>query len=331
MLNFLFYLIFKVGFSHHRIEAILHYEGAPEDQKPTTSQRDCQRVGCKVVNCPFKYYKRKENTECVTLDELKLANVNDHPPTFHPTKSKEHFLNFGFPDFEGNSPGAINGKKFKFSAVDPLIQASPSCTKSECGPSKTCYCQHELILPFNETIQIVMTNIGNGAGFSHPIHMHGHQFYVLKVGYPTQNQTTGQLTNMKYNPDILCDTPQCNQPSWKNPSWRDGNIPGLNLKDPPRKDTIIIPTGGYAVLRIRSNNPGWWFMHCHIEMHLLSGMAMVINEAPSHLPPHPVDLPKCENLVNVTWYRNITTPNKRKSYVSCIRSIYSNSSCLEFY
>ena len=34
---------------------------------------------------------------------------------------------------------------------------------------------------------------------------------------------------------------------WKDPTWENGNVPGLNLKDPPRKDTIIIPTGGYAV------------------------------------------------------------------------------------
>ena len=269
-------------------------------------QRNCREVGCKVVNCPFKYYRSDENTECITINDLKIANKSDLPPEFKANRSQEHFLNFGFPDFDNSSPGAVNGKKFRFPAVDPLIQYSRDCNKDECGKAKTCYCQHELILPFNETIQIVMTNVGNGAGLSHPIHMHGHQFYVLKMGYASQNRVSGKLTNESYNTDIFCDTVQCNEPQWKNPSWKYGNIPGLNLKDPPRKDTIIIPTGGYAVLRIRSNNPGWWFMHCHIEMHLLSGMAMVLNEAPSKLPTPPTDLPKCENLVNVTWYRNIT-------------------------
>ena len=84
-------------------------------------------------------------------------------------------------------------------------------------------------------------------------------------------------------------------------------------KYPPRKDTLMIPSGGYAVERIRANNPGWWFMHCHIEMHLLAGMALMINEAPHHLPPHPIDLPKCENLVNLTWFRNITAATTLKT------------------
>ena len=39
----------------------------------------------------------------------------------------------------------------------------------------------------------------------------------------------------------------CNNAKWSNQSWNNGNIPGLNLLNPIRKDTIIIPTGGYAV------------------------------------------------------------------------------------
>ena len=263
----------------------MHYKGADQRKEPTTTQRSCTKVGCKVINCPFKYYQSDENTECITLDELRNANASDVPPEYKVNRSQQHFLNFAFP-YAKNSKiggGSVNGKKFKFPAVDPLIQLSPSCTKGECGKAKICYCQHELILPFNETIQIVMTNLGNGAGISHPIHMHGHQFYVMKMGYASQNQVSGILTNMTYNSDIYCDTPQCNDPQWRNQSWNNGNVPGMNMKNPPRKDTIIIPTGGYAVVRIRSNNRGWWFMHCHIEMHLLSGMAMVLNEAPLKL------------------------------------------------
>jgi len=32
-----------------------------------------------------------------------------------------------------------------------------------------------------------------------------------------------------------------------------------------RKDTVIIPVGGYVVIQFISNNPGYWFMHCHVE------------------------------------------------------------------
>ena len=45
-----------------------------------------------------------------------------------------------------------------------------------------------------------------------------------------------------------------------------------------RKDTVIVPFGGYVVVRFIVDNPGWWFMHCHIEIHTLEGMSVVINE-----------------------------------------------------
>ena len=122
--------------------------------------------------------------------------------------------------------------------------------------------------------------MGAGSGWGHPIHLHGHSFYLLKSQFPLQNQTTGLASHD--NSDIDCGGGLnfCNSASWKNPSWKNGNVPGLNIKDPIRKDTIIIPTGGYAVIRIRSTNPGRWLMHCHIEVHALDGMAMVLNEAP---------------------------------------------------
>ena len=88
----------------------------------------------------------------------------------------------------------------------------------------------------------------------HPIHMHGHHFHVLKIGYPTYDPETGQVDQQ--NTDIYCDTPSCNKPSWKEEAWKNGNVPGLNLDNPPIKDTIIVPRGGYIVGRITTDNPG---------------------------------------------------------------------------
>ena len=41
---------------------------------------------------------------------------------------------------------------------------------------------------------------------------------------------------------------------------------------------MIVPVGGYVVIRFRADNPGWWFLHCHIEPHQLEGMSMVVRE-----------------------------------------------------
>lgn len=55
-----------------------------------------------------------------------------------------------------------------------------------------------------------------------------------------------------------------------------GKPGALNLKDPPLKDTITVPSKGEVVTQWHANNPGKWFFHCHIEWHLMSGMARVI-------------------------------------------------------
>ena len=67
-----------------------------------------------------------------------------------------------------------------------------------------------------------------------------------------------------------------------------------NLINPPLKDTVQIPSGGYTIFRFLADNPGYWLMHCHVEFHSESGMAVLFkvgNEA--QFPPMPVDWPQC--------------------------------------
>ncbi|KIH43002.1 hypothetical protein ANCDUO_27006 [Ancylostoma duodenale] len=47
----------------------------------------------------------------------------------------------------------------------------------------------------------------------------------------------------------------------------------MNTVDPSLRDTITLPVGGYIVLRFRAKNPGWWFAHCHLVLHHMSGTA----------------------------------------------------------
>ncbi|KAF2660090.1 multicopper oxidase [Lophiostoma macrostomum CBS 122681] len=74
----------------------------------------------------------------------------------------------------------------------------------------------------------------------HPIHLHGHDFYVLQQG-------TGE--------------------------WA-GDLSGLDLDNPPRRDTATLPAGGFLVLAFESDNPGAWLMHCHIPFHISQGLGL---------------------------------------------------------
>jgi len=81
------------------------------------------------------------------------------------------------------------------------------------------------------------------------------------------------------------------------PSW--ANRPTFELTNKTvRKDTVIVPAGGYVVINFISDNPGYWFLHCHIEVHQLEGMALIINEAKDRQNPPPNGMNQCGSF---TW------------------------------
>ncbi|KAG2012535.1 hypothetical protein GB937_007130 [Aspergillus fischeri] len=55
-----------------------------------------------------------------------------------------------------------------------------------------------------------------------------------------------------------------------------GDASPYDLSRAVLRDTVQIPSRGYAVLRFRAENPGVWLFHCHIVWHLANGMAMVV-------------------------------------------------------
>jgi FtsP/CotA-like multicopper oxidase with cupredoxin domain len=55
-----------------------------------------------------------------------------------------------------------------------------------------------------------------------------------------------------------------------------GKPGALNLTDPVLKDTITVPSKSDVLIQWQADNPGRWFFHCHIEWHLATGMARVL-------------------------------------------------------
>lgn len=56
-----------------------------------------------------------------------------------------------------------------------------------------------------------------------------------------------------------------------------------NYNNPPRRDTIMAPAGGYVAVAFKPDNPGVWLVHCHIAWHASAGLAlqMVIDDGHS--------------------------------------------------
>jgi suppressor of ftsI len=42
------------------------------------------------------------------------------------------------------------------------------------------------------------------------------------------------------------------------------------------KDTVLVPTGSTVDILLVADNPGLWYMHCHIAEHLGAGIETVV-------------------------------------------------------
>ncbi|MED6191839.1 sphingosine N-acyltransferase lac1 [Stylosanthes scabra] len=153
-------------------------------------------------------------------------------------------------DFPENPPNAFN-----YSGVDPLKENM----NTEFGTKI-------LALPYGANLEIVLQDTGFLNVENHPIHVHGHNFFVVGQGIGNFN---------------VEDDP--------------GNY---NLVDPPERNTVGVPKGGWAAIRLKADNPGVWFVHCHLEEHTTWGLAMafIVKDGPSpsqSLLPFPQDFPSC--------------------------------------
>ncbi|WVQ79588.1 hypothetical protein IAT38_001688 [Cryptococcus sp. DSM 104549] len=142
-----------------------------------------------------------------------------------------------FTDVYGESFAGFgfNGISYQNQIYNPLlsiVQEGGSCNASLVAS-----------VTFSEIGQgtIIINNLDNG--ISHPYHLHGSEFQLIGRG-------TGSVTADEF--DAL-------------------SADALVLDNPIRKDTLWIQGGSWAALRIVTDNPGVWAVHCHIGWHLAEG------------------------------------------------------------
>ncbi|XP_057961749.1 laccase-14 [Malania oleifera] len=122
------------------------------------------------------------------------------------------------------------------------------------------------VLEYNTSVELVLQGTNLLASDHHPIHLHGYSFYVMGWGFGNFNPRKDPLA--------------------------------YNLVDPPEQTTVGVPKNGWAAIRFRADNPGVWFMHCHLERHQVWGMnaLFLVKNGPTRgtqiLRPPP-NLPSC--------------------------------------
>lgn len=98
--------------------------------------------------------------------------------------------------------------------------------------------------------QWVVYVIENSAiALNHPIHLHGHDFWVV-------GQESTAFDASTFTPTLV---------------------------NTPRRDVATLPSGGYLAIAFRTDNPGSWLMHCHIAWHASQGLALQFVERESEI------------------------------------------------
>lgn len=84
----------------------------------------------------------------------------------------------------------------------------------------------------------------------HPFHLHGHRFIVTALGRDSTGMPMSVSTakRLKVNNNLLAHN--------------------SNNTRPPFKDTVSIPSRGYAVVRFRADNPGELQHQCTYGKHV---------------------------------------------------------------
>ncbi|KAL0580549.1 laccase, multicopper oxidase, benzenediol:oxygen oxidorectuctase [Marasmius crinis-equi] len=96
-----------------------------------------------------------------------------------------------------------------------------------------------MVFPLPKDATVELSFTGGLLGIEHPMHLHGHSFDVVRVA--------GSST--------------------------------YNYANPIRRDVVSLGSASDNVtIRFRTDNPGPWFLHCHIDWHLEAGFAVVFAE-----------------------------------------------------
>ncbi|KAH8334541.1 hypothetical protein KR059_011251, partial [Drosophila kikkawai] len=283
--------------------AILRYEGAP-DEEPTAAlsyAHKAEGIELNVMNRGPGYPDTKTVAEMRALPIYDHVSGIDHD-TLKPEADYKFFIYYDFytknnPDFHDKDLYAmdmemtqqnrlytpqLNHITLKFPAMALLpsrsqLKDSDFCNETSLADqgidcrTQFCKCHHVLQVPLGAVVELIIVDEGFQYYANHPFHLHGNAFRVMGLERLGENVTIEMIKQLDQF-----------------------NLLKRNLVNPPVKDTVTIPDGGYTIIRFEASNPGYWLFHCHIEFHAEIGMALVFKVGnDDQMVPVPDNFPTC--------------------------------------
>uniref|UniRef100_H2YGT3 ferroxidase n=1 Tax=Ciona savignyi TaxID=51511 RepID=H2YGT3_CIOSA len=134
-------------------------------------------------------------------------------------------------------------------------------------------CTHIVDIKLGSTVELVVFDEGRTFNAGHPMHLHGHHFAVVAMNKIKSTLSLDEIQEIYANGSIA-----------------------YNFENTVMKDSVIVPDGGYVVIRFVADNPGIWSFHCHLSFHQEAGMLMAFRVGEEVYEKNiPENFPKCGN------------------------------------
>ncbi|KAF1831516.1 hypothetical protein BDW02DRAFT_505119 [Decorospora gaudefroyi] len=208
--------------SGKQLGAILHYEGASTSSNPTSTTTVTMRTSC---------------------DDEQSSNLIPFVPNTVPTSVvNNNNQPIDVNSFSNSSQNnlfrwLIDGTPFIIDWNNPSLETVLNGAQTF-SPTENVY-----TIP-NPGWNLFWIQSTSAVPLPHPIHLHGHDYYIVGRGSGT---------------------------------W-DGSTTGLTFDNPTRRDTAMLPRNGYLLIAFPADNPGMWVMHCHIAWHASQGLSLQFGE-----------------------------------------------------
>lgn len=168
-------------------------------------------VGLGLINCSGS---SSSSSSCGGPNGTRFAaSMNNHSFVLPKSSSVLEAHHFG-----------IEGVFTKGFPDKPAVQfnyTGRNISRSLWAPVKTTTVK---VLKYNSAVQVILQGTNIFTAESHPIHLHGYDFYIVGSGFGNYNPQTDPAK--------------------------------FNMVDPPQRNTVNVPVNGWAAIRFVADNPG---------------------------------------------------------------------------